>query len=312
MCLVRVLRKARRQIGQRAAMPVIGHHLKTVLSGSGKTRARRANRIERQGPDMRCQDVLAIAYEVQRTNLPVCLRPPAMWRRKHLHALRGAGQKRIDVPDYFAKILVQRNDVGIPAPEDQSFVDLYAGYAHEPVLGKIEILRKVPVKRCCHQPARPLIGPAVIRADEVANVARIRTTNLGPPVAAAVQKHMHAAVAVAHHDHRSTAQVPGNKISCCGNLRLMRQEYPGAIENPVHLESKYLVTHEHIAAHQPAPRIDPTVVTGCRSPCSHRARLCEISLTLQLSLTKASRQASAASSPSTEQAIGVFPADSTL
>src|SRR5262245_17865133 len=166
-----------------------------------------------------------------------------MWRRKHLHTLRRAGQKRIDVPDYFAEIFAQRNDVWIPAAENQSLVALYAGYAHEPMLGEVEILWKVSVERRRHQPARPIVGPAVIRANEVANAARIRPTNLGPPMTAAVQKHMHGAVVVAHHDHRSTAQVPGNKISCCGYLGLMGQEYPGTIENPVHLKSKYLVAH---------------------------------------------------------------------
>src|SRR4029453_13578462 len=215
-----------------------------------------------------------------------------MRRRKHLHALRRAGQKRVDVPDYFAKILAQGNDVRIPAAENQSFVDLYAGCVQDPLLGKVEILWKGPIECRCHQPAGQLIGPAMIGANEVANAARIRPTNLGPAMTAAVQKHMHSAVAVAHHDHRSTAQAAGNKISCYGNLRLVGQEYPGAIENPVHLESKYLVTHEDIAAHQSAPRIDPAVVIGWRSPCSHVARPCEISLTLQLSPTKASRQAS--------------------
>ena len=71
MCLVRVFWKARRQIGQRAAMPVIGHNLKTVLGRSGETCACRTDRIERQRPDMRRQNMLAVADEIQRTDLPV-------------------------------------------------------------------------------------------------------------------------------------------------------------------------------------------------------------------------------------------------
>ena len=51
--------------------PVVGHHLKAVLRRSGEARARRTDRIERQRPDMGRQNVLAVADEIQRTDLPV-------------------------------------------------------------------------------------------------------------------------------------------------------------------------------------------------------------------------------------------------
>ena len=35
-----------------------------------------------------------------------------MWRCQHLHALRRAGQERINVPGYFAEIFVKRNELG--------------------------------------------------------------------------------------------------------------------------------------------------------------------------------------------------------
>ena len=123
---------------------------------------------------MRRQNVLAVADEIQRTDLPVRLGAPAMRRRQHLHALRRARQERIDVPGYVAEIFGERNDVRIPAAEDQSLVDFEARNARQSVFGKIEILRKVSVERRRHQPAGPLVGPAVIRTDEMTRVAGIR------------------------------------------------------------------------------------------------------------------------------------------
>ena len=211
------------------------------------------------------------------------LGPPAMRRCEHLHALRRARQKRIDVPGYFAKIFGKRNNVRIPAAEDQSFVGLHTGYAHEPMLGKIKILRKVPVECRCHEPARPLVGPAVIRANKVAHVARIRTTNLGAPMSAAVQERMHGAIAVAHHDHWGAAQASGNKISRLRNLRLMGQKDPGAIENSAPSRACILVADKDIAAHQTAPHIHPIVRSRMWSSVQPWIHLCEISLTLQIS-----------------------------
>src|ERR1700704_2332 len=108
-----------------------------------------------------------------------------MRRCEHLHTLWRAGQERIDVPGYFAKIFGERNNARIPAAEDQSLVYLDAGCTHEPVFGKIEILRKVSIECRCHEPAGPLIGPAVIRTNKVTDVARIRTTNFGASMSAA-------------------------------------------------------------------------------------------------------------------------------
>src|SRR5262245_17760946 len=194
-----------------------------------------------------------------------------MWRCQHLHALRRTGQKRIDIPSYLAEIFAKRNDVRVPTAKNQSFVDLDARYVHESVFGKIKVLGNMSIKCRRHQATRPLVGPAVIRTNEVSNVAGIRTTNLGAPMTAAVQKHMHGAIAVAHHHHWCTTQVSANKISSCRNLCLVGQKYPSAIENPFHLKAEYLVAYENVAAHKAAPHVDPTITLGCRSPYRHGA-----------------------------------------
>src|SRR5215469_2833952 len=194
-----------------------------------------------------------------------------MWRCQNFHALWRAGQKRINVPGYFTKIFAKRNNVRIPTSKNQSFVDLHAGYAHESVFGQIKVLGKVSVKCSRHQATRPLVGPAVIRTNEVTNVAGIRTTNPSAPMTATIQKHMYDAIAVAYHDHGGTTQASGDKISGCWNLCLVGQKRPTAIEDPLHLEAEYLVAYKNVAAHQPALNVDPTIIPGCRTPYSHRS-----------------------------------------
>src|SRR5262245_36950778 len=230
-----------------------------------------------------------------------------MRRCQHLHALRRAGQKRINVPGYLAEIFAERNNVRVPTAENQSFVGLHAGYTHESMFGEIKVLGNVSVKCRCHEATGPLVGPAVIRTNEVSNVAGIRATNLSAPVTAAVQKHMYRAIAVAHHDHWRTTQASGDKISGCRDLCLVGQKNPRAIENPLHLEPEYLVAYENVAAHQAAVHVDPTIILGCRSPYSH-GWLTSVKYHLLFKLVQLPLHGKlpAASSRSSEQAIVVF------
>jgi hypothetical protein len=99
---------------------------------------------------------------------------------------------------------------------------------------------------------------------------------------ATVQKHMYGAIAVAHHDHGGTTQASGDKISGCWNLCLVGQKNPSAIEDPLHLETEYLVTYKNVAAHQPALNIDPTIIPGCRTPYSHRPAFVKYHLLFKL------------------------------
>src|SRR5262245_15481130 len=122
-----------------------------------------------------------------------------MWRCQHLHALWRAGQKRINVPGYFAKIFAKRNNARVPTPKNHSFVDLHAGYAHESVFGQVKVLRKVSVKCSRDKATRPLVGPAVIRTNEVSNVAGLRTTKPRAPMTATSRKNMYGALAFQLH-----------------------------------------------------------------------------------------------------------------
>src|SRR5262249_53457778 len=144
-----------------------------------------------------------------------------MWRCQKFHAFWGAGQKRINVPGYLTKIFAKRNKVCVPTSKNKIFFEIPSGDAHQTVFCQIKVLWKVSVKCSRHQATRPLVGPAVIRTNEVTNVAGIRTTNPSASMTATIQKHMYGAIAVAHHDHGGTTQTSGDKISSCWNLCLV-------------------------------------------------------------------------------------------
>src|SRR5262249_31179997 len=226
-----------------------------------------------------------------------------MWGCQHLHALRRAGQERINLPSYFAEIFVKRNNVRVPAAKNQSFVDLHARYMHESVFGKLEVLGNVSVKCCCHKPARPLVGPAVIRTNEVSYVAGIRTTNLGAPMTATVQKHMHGAVAVAYHDHRRATQASDDKISGCGNLCLVSQKNPRVIKTPFNPAQKSPAAYKNLAAPHPPPHVAPTIVLGRRITRSHGLASVKYHLLFKLVQQALRGKLPAASAPSISQAI---------
>src|SRR5919204_3166062 len=229
-----------------------------------------------------------------------------MWRCQHFHALWRAGQKRINVPGYFAKIFAKRNNVRVPTSKNQPFVDLHAGYAHESVLGQVKVLGKVSVKCSGHKATRSLVGPAVIWTNEVTNVAGIRTTNPSAPMTATIQKHTYGAIAVAHHDHGGTTQTSGHKISGCCNLCRVGQKNPSTIEDPLHLEPEYLVAYKNVAANQPSLHKHPTIIPGSGISYGHRRASVKYHLLFKLVQLASCGKICCLSSPSSERAIVVF------
>src|SRR5258708_3255326 len=122
----------------------------------------------------------------------------------------------------------------------------------------------------------------MIRADEVASVARICAADFGAPMATAVQERVQGSVVVPYDDDRSAAQIPAHEIPGRRDLGLVRQEPPRAVENPLHLQAANLVIHEDVATDQASLRINPLVRLRCRGGSVHGAT-CEISLILHIS-----------------------------
>src|SRR5262249_24085420 len=79
-------------------------------------------------------------------------------------------------------------------------------------------------------------APAVVAAGEPRRVALALVHHLGAAMAAAVEQHVHLAVAVTHHDHGLAAELGGDVIAGRGNLARMPDIEPGAAEDALHLE----------------------------------------------------------------------------
>ena len=135
-------RAAPAQIGQRAAVALVGHDLEAVVGRRREAGARGAHRVERQRPDVGGQDVLAVADEVQRADLPVRLGAPAMRRREHLHAARRARRGMDRCTSGSRRDSRLADDILVPAAEDQPLWTLHTRHAHQAPAGEIEVLRE--------------------------------------------------------------------------------------------------------------------------------------------------------------------------
>ena len=62
----------------------------------------------------------------------------------------------------------------------------------------------------------------------------------GAAVGAAVEQHLHAAVAVARHDHRLAPELGGDVVTRIRHLAAVADEQPGAAEDALHLEFENL------------------------------------------------------------------------
>src|SRR5262249_49595017 len=133
MGLIRLFGQPRRQIGERAPMPLISDDLKAIFCSSREACACGAHRIERQRTDMRGENMLAVADEVKRPHLPIRLGTPAMRRRKNLHTAWRSRQERTNVPVDLTEILGQRGYFGVPAAENETLVGFETGKAWETV-----------------------------------------------------------------------------------------------------------------------------------------------------------------------------------
>ncbi len=206
------------------------------------------------------QDVLAVTNEVQRADLPVRFGAPTVRRREHLHALRRTREERLDVPGDVAEIVRQRLDAFVPAAENQPLEVFDAGNARQPITRKIEAFREVLVESRGHQPAGPLVGPAVIRADEVARISGIGPADLRAAMPAAVEEGADRHLPVAADEDRHMPHFSRNEVARLRDLGLVRQEDPGAVENPLHLQPAHVIADEDVPAHQTALNVDPTGV----------------------------------------------------
>src|SRR4051794_33649560 len=81
-----------------------------------------------------------------------------------------------------------------------------------------------------------VVGPAVIAAHEPGRMTPTLIHHLRASVTAAVDQHLHTAVAVATHDHGLTAELSGDVVARLRHLTGVADEQPSRSENAFHLE----------------------------------------------------------------------------
>ena len=74
---------------------------------------------------------------------------------------------------------------------------------------------------------------------------------------ATIQQRVHAAIGVTNDHDGRLPHGPRYEVAGLRDLSFVRQEYPGAIEDPQHLQPVDIVAHEDIATDQTALNIDP-------------------------------------------------------
>ena len=81
------------------------------------------------------------------------------------------------------------------------------------------------------------VGPAVIRANDRADMAGIGAAELRAAVATNVVERAHLALVVAYHQHRSGIDGEGQEVAGFGHLEGKPGEQPAVVPDLLHLES---------------------------------------------------------------------------
>ncbi len=137
-------------------------------------------------------------------------------------------------------MLFQARTVGCHVAENEAAIAGDARNFGEPMIFALE--RRAVARRHRHaqQAAVIGIGPGVIGAAEETAVADLVLTHGGAAMAAAVHERGHAAVREPRNDDGMTTDVGGLVVALLGDLAIVPEIDPGAIEDPLHLERKDL------------------------------------------------------------------------
>src|SRR6267154_1569714 len=137
------------------------------------------------------------------------------------------------------------------AAEHETSVARNAGERHQVVVLGVERSRIAsgPAVLDIDVSARSVVGPAVIGADVIFGVPRFRRAEHRPLVAADVDKGAEAPFRIASREHGRPADVSGDEIVGPRDLRLERDEIPGALEDEFLLELEQLRVRVHVTMH---------------------------------------------------------------
>ena len=201
--------------------------------------------------------MLAVADEVERADLPIGPRAPAMRRREHLHPLRRAPEQRVEIPGDVAEIVAERRRAGVPGGEDETLVGLRPRRRHQAPFRLVHCGRQMLIVAGGDEPPVDRIAPAVIRADEMPGIAGLPPAQLGAPMAAGIEQDAHRPAAPPDHDHRHPAHGPHDIVALVRDFAVVGDEDPEPVKDPVELHAEHILAHEGLAAHRAVRRVDP-------------------------------------------------------
>ncbi|MNM31919.1 hypothetical protein D3C81_425050 [compost metagenome] len=150
---------------------------------------------------------------------------------RHLDAIAGAlFHEQVHPLLGRAEEVFQRLDVVLEGGENHAGV-AFGAQADQWQLGLVDAVAVAFRVRDAAQRAVQGIAPAVVRADEAVGLALLVLADRGATVAAAVEQHVDAFLAITHHDHRLLADVGGLVAAGFGDFALVGDPDPGAVED---------------------------------------------------------------------------------
>ena len=186
---------------------------------------------------------------VFRLQLPVAVEGVGGGAAQHLQALGGLVDGHVDDLGRVTEVILERHDVRVEAAEEEAAVALEASDLDEVVaaLG-VELLRVAGIARVLHleQLAGVVEGPAVERAGERGAVVGLAPAQHRAAMAARVDQAVELALLVAGDNDGLATDVGGEVVTHVGNLALMCEVNPVALEDVLHLELEELLVGKHI------------------------------------------------------------------
>ena len=186
---------------------------------------------------------------VLRLDLPVAVVGVGRGAAQHLEALGGLVHDRVDHRGGVAQVLLEGQHVRVEGAEQEAAVGVEAGDLGQVVRALlVEVLRVAAVAAVLdlEQLAGVLERPPVEGAGEGGAVVRLAPAEHRTAVGARVDDAVQLLLLVTGDDHRGAADVGGEVVAHVGDLRLVGQVHPVALEDVLHLQLEDLLVGEDL------------------------------------------------------------------
>ncbi len=166
----------------------------------------------------------------------------------------------VQIPAKITEKLLQRRRFLVEGGKNQSFIAIHPRLL-EPPFAFVDISFVVNVFiGQAEQIPRRAESPAVVITGEVAGIAIVGKANFIAAMGAGVEKHPHAAISLAGHNHSVLADIGGVEIVGVGNHRIVSHKLPGFGENLLQFPLVNLLFPENTAIYPALFNIDVLVM----------------------------------------------------